>query len=235
MLPTLNELEPMKVIMPRIRKEWYDELVIIDGGSTDGTIEYCREHGYPVYLQPGKGLPDAETEALKHCTKDIVILFTPDGNSIPELIPVLVEKTMEGYDMVIVSRYLGTAKSYDDDFFTGFGNKFFTGMVNLLFGANYTDTLVGYRSYLRESLIRMKLDRQEEEWWLRKKFFLMNSWELGSSIRAVKLNMKVTEIPGDEPKRIGGVRKLSVFKNGLGVLLHIIFEYVTGLNFTKAA
>ena len=61
----------------------------------------------------------------------------------------------------------------------------------------------------------------------------MNSWETGSSIRAAKLQLKVTEIPGDEPERIGGVRKLSISRNGLGVVLQILFEWKNRLKFTS--
>ena len=42
----------------------------------------------------------------------------------------------ERYDMVIVSRYLGNAKSYDDDFITAFGNKIFVKKLNVFFKAN---------------------------------------------------------------------------------------------------
>jgi len=232
-IPTLNEFEPMQVIMPRIKKEWFDELIVVDGGSTDGTIEYCKKNDYPIFIQTGKGIPNAETEALQRSTKDIILIFTPDGNSIPELIPALIEKTNEGYDMVIVSRYLGSAMSYDDDFFTGFGNRLFTKMVNYFFNAKYTDSLVGFRSYRRDALLKMRLDRQEEENFLRKNFFYMNSWELGSSIRAAKLKLRVAEIPGDEPRRIGGVRKISILKNGTGALLQILYEFIAGLKFGK--
>ena len=51
---------------------------------------------------------------------DVLITFSSDGNSIPKLIPPLVEKMREGYDMVIVSRYKEDAKSDDDDFVTAF-------------------------------------------------------------------------------------------------------------------
>ena len=52
---TLNEIDGMRVIMPQIKKEWYDELIIVDGGSTDGAIEYAREHGYDLFVQKEKG------------------------------------------------------------------------------------------------------------------------------------------------------------------------------------
>ncbi|HKO07880.1 MAG TPA: hypothetical protein VJ487_09205, partial [Alphaproteobacteria bacterium] len=48
---TLNEVEGVKAILPRIRPEWYDQLVVVDGGSTDGTLEWCRAHGYEVFVQ----------------------------------------------------------------------------------------------------------------------------------------------------------------------------------------
>jgi len=48
---TLNEIDGMKQIMPRIQREWVDEIFIVDGGSTDGTVEFARENGYAVYVQ----------------------------------------------------------------------------------------------------------------------------------------------------------------------------------------
>lgn len=108
LIPTFNEVKGMRQIMPRIKKEWYDELIIVDGGSTDGTLEYCRENNYFVFVQKRPGIRNAYMEALEYITGDIIITFSPDGNSIPELIPLLIEKIKEGYDMVIVSRYLGT-------------------------------------------------------------------------------------------------------------------------------
>jgi hypothetical protein len=106
-------------------------------------------------------------------TGDIIITITPDGNSLPELIPGMVEKIKEGYDMVIASRYLGGAKSEDDDVFTGFGNKMFTAIINFLFRASYTDTLVGLRAYSRAAIEKMRLYDQDRQGWLKARFCLM--------------------------------------------------------------
>lgn len=105
--------------------------------------------------------------------------------------------------MAIASRYISNARSYDDDIFSKFGNKIFTKMINFLFGAGHTDTLVGLRAYNRSAICRMHLYDQHRQGWLKSKFYLMNSRETGSSIRAAKLKLKICEIPGDEPKRIG--------------------------------
>ena len=95
LIPTLNEIEGMKVIMPKIHKDWVDEIVVADGGSTDGTYEYAKAQGYKVFRQTGKGIPNAYREALPQTIGDIIITFSPDGNSLAEKIPELIEKMKE--------------------------------------------------------------------------------------------------------------------------------------------
>lgn len=226
--PCLDEIEGIKWCLPRIKKEWYDEFIAVDGGSTDGTLEYLKENNYFVFRQSGVDLHNAYDEAYHRSTGDIIVTITPDGNSIPELIPALVEKIYEGYDMVIASRYLPPAKSDDDDILTANGNKVFTMIINTLFGGHYTDTTVGLRAYQRDAIEKMCLYDQDKQNWFRRKFLRVNSWELGASIRAAKLKLRVADIPGDEPKRIGGQRKMSIIRNGFGGVSQMIHEFIMG-------
>lgn len=214
LVPTLNEIDGMKAIMPRIGRDWCDQIIILDGGSTDGTVDFAREQGYTVYVQQQPGIRQAYMEVLPLIEGDVLITFSPDGNSIPELIPPLIAKMNEGYDMVIVSRYLSGAKSDDDDFITGFGNWLFTKTVNFLHGGHYTDAMVIYRAYKKQLIYDLELDQDR---WYRtpeKLFHTRVSWEPMLSVRAARRKLKVTEIPGDEPPRIGGERKLQVWKWG---------------------
>ena len=48
---TLNEINGMKAIMPKINRSWVDQIIVVDGQSTDGTIEWSIENGYEVYVQ----------------------------------------------------------------------------------------------------------------------------------------------------------------------------------------
>jgi len=221
---TLNEIEGMKQIMPRIKREWVDEIIVVDGGSTDGTVEYAVKNGYTVYIQKKKGLRYAYIEVMRYVKGDIVITFSPDGNSIPELIPPLIEKMQEGYDMVIVSRYLDGAKSYDDDLITGFGNWMFTNLINIIHGAKYTDAMVIFRAWKKEVFYQLDLDKDESYTFEEKIFFTTVGIEPLLSIRAAKKKLKIAEIPGDEPPRIKGKRKLQILRWGAAYLWEVIRE-----------
>jgi glycosyltransferase involved in cell wall biosynthesis len=221
---SLNEVNGMREIMPQIDPDWCDQIIILDGGSTDGTIEYAKEQGYFVYVQKEKGIRFAYREVLPYIEGDVVITFSPDGNSIAELIPDLIAKMKEDYDMVIVSRYLGDAKSEDDDIVTGFGNWLFTNTVNFLHGGNYTDVMVLYRAYKTQMIYDLDLDKDESFALPEKLFFTRISWEPLLSVRALKRKLKVGEIPGDEPPRIGGERKLQVLRWGAAYYFQFIRE-----------
>lgn len=215
LLPMLNEIEAAQVIVPQIRKDWVDEIIVIDGGSTDGTVEYVKSQGLRVHTQSARGYGEGMLQGLKLASGDIVVEFTPDGNALPDDIPRIIAKMQEGYDLVVGSRYLGSTKSDDDDWLTARGNWLFTAIVNLLFRAHYTDVLVGFRAFRRDKALNLKLDTPGL------------SWPCQSSIRFARAGLKVTEIPAREPARIGGVRKMRPFKTGLEICRLIVRDFLT--------
>jgi glycosyltransferase involved in cell wall biosynthesis len=231
---TLNEIEGMRAILPKIQRDWCDQILVVDGGSTDGTVEFAREQGLEVVLQARPGLRHAYIEALPYVRGDAVVCFSPDGNSIPELIPALFVKLAEGFDMVTASRYLDGAKSEDDDALTGLGNWAFTRLINLFYCARYTDAMVMYRAIRVSVFHRLDLHREETYW--PERIFRTNICLMPIlSIRAAKAGLRVTEIPGDEPARIGGERKLQIFRWGAAYLAQVIAEKFFWSGFEKNA
>ncbi|MGE5280588.1 MAG: glycosyltransferase family 2 protein [Deltaproteobacteria bacterium] len=212
LMPTLNEADGMRWVIPRIRKEWVDQILVVDAGSTDGTVALAESAGYEVVHQKSRGIAAAYGEALAAARGDIILVFTPDGNSVPERIPALAAKMREGYDMVIVSRYREGARSADDDAITAFGNWMFTRLINLFFGGRYTDSLVAFRAWKRDVYgLTIRWPGRDD-------------FEPRSAIRCAKLKLRVGEIPGDEPKRIGGCRKMRPFAFGWKILRIIVEE-----------
>ena len=223
---TLNEIDGVSVILPQIKKNWYHQLIVVDGGSTDGTIEWCKKNNYQIIVQRKKGIRNGYLESMPHVTGDVILSLSPDGNCDPCKIPELIEKIKKNdLDLVIGSRYLGGKKSEDDDIVTAFGNWFFTKTVNILFDSNLTDIMVIYRIFRKELIEDLEINSEEPYLFVEKFFFTNISWEPLMSVRAVKKKKKICEIYAGEPPRIGGERKLQIIRWGAAYYFQFLREF----------
>ena len=211
---TLNEIDGLKTMMPRIKKEWVDEIVVVDGRSTDGTIEEAKKQGYKVVVQEITGRGEGFRTGLNNSNGNIIIYFSPDGNEIPEDIPNLLKKQKEGYDQVIASRFSIDSVSHDATFIRRLGNNMFTWIINKIFGSNVDDAVNGYRLITRECM---------EDLATRAKNFEI---EIEMTIRATKKGYKIAEIPTVEPKRTSGTAKLNTVIDGLKYVKLILRETI---------
>jgi len=225
---TLNEIIGMKAIMPEIDRSLFTQILVVDGGSTDGTAEWARDNGFEVHVQSRKGIRFAYFEVMSKVRGDYIISFSPDGNCPVESLKRLIDKISEGYDLVIGSRYLGPAISSDDDWITAFGNWLFTRTVNVLHGYPYTDVMTILRIYRKDLITRLGLDQDEAYELPEKLFGTLISWEPLMSVRAARARVKIGEIPVDEPARIGGVRKLQVLRWGAAYYFQFWWEWLAG-------
>src|SRR5690349_813127 len=94
---TLNEIAGVQAILPAIDPAWYEQLLVVDGGSTDGTVEWCRAHGFEVVAQRRRGIRYAYLEVLDHIEGDVVLTLSPDGNCPVAFIPALLARVAEGH------------------------------------------------------------------------------------------------------------------------------------------
>ncbi len=216
-IPVRNEIVGLTAIMPRINPQWVDEILILDGGSTDGSKEFLLSKGFRVIDQKTKGVKGAFWEAFEIATGDVIIPFSPDNNSIPEDIPKLIAKINEGYDMVIASRYYGGMHSPDDDFMSRLANRFLTALINFFFKTKYTDGIGMYKAFKLKHLYDLGIDKHKNE-----------HSEILLTCRGARFGLKIIEIPSPEPKRIGpaGSRAhpgvFGKYKSGLLLLKQII-------------
>lgn len=210
LLPTYNEVDGLRAVYPHLDVSLFDDVLMVDGGSTDGTLDFAREHGIRVVRQRRPGLAFAVFDAIReNIHTDCVVEFSPDGNCMPDQMPDLVARLRQGDDLVVVSRYLPPAKSYDDSALTAFGNWMFTRMFRMLGPFPITDSLTIYRGFDRKIV-----GYPEFEPFLQGPVF-----EPLVSALANLHGLKTSEIPGDEPERIGGVTKRSIVYNGSCILL----------------
>ena len=199
---TLDEIDGVSEIMPKVKKEWADAIIFVDGGSTDGTLEKAKELGFEVIHQKNKGEGNACRVGTDATESDFVMFFSPDGNDDPDDIPKLIQKTKEGHDVIHISRFGKNSVSEDASLLDRFGNNMFTFLVNVFFGGHFGDCLDGFKIVKRNTILELKLDAKRE------------NYEQQICIRAAKLGKKIFEVDGNEPKRIGGERKMSPLYTG---------------------
>lgn len=219
---TYNEIEGVKALFDKIPFKDVDEAFVIDGGSTDGTIEFFEERGIRVIRQELHGRGEAFRIGLKEAKGDYLIFFGPDGNENPDDIALLMNLIEEGYDMAIASRFMIGGRRDDSEHlipYRGLGNRAYTLMANIFFGGNYTDTINGFRAIRKDKLERLHIDAQG--------FGI----EFQISMRAMKLKYKVAEFPTYESDRIGGKSTAGTVRTGLYALYLLIREIFKGKNF----
>src|SRR4030042_3815842 len=132
---TLNEEMNLPHVLPKI-PQWVDEILLVDGHSTDNTISVAKKlcPQIKVLSQPGKGKGDALKYGSQIATGDVIVDIDADGSTDPEEIPNFIEPLLNGYDFVKGSRFLANGGTADMEAYRKVGNRIFTFMVNRLFG-----------------------------------------------------------------------------------------------------
>ena len=219
---TLNEIEGVKALFDRIPMKTVESCLVIDGGSTDGTIEFFEAHDIPVIVQTIRGRGEAFRIAVKEAKTEVLIFFSPDGNEEPDDIPTFINKMDEGYDMVVGSRFMPGGANEDDEVsfpWRKWANQAFTLCANILWRGRLTDSINGYRAIRADVFKRLNPDGPG---------FVI---EYQLSIRALKLKLNVAEIPTKEGQRIGGESGSKSIPTGLLFMRFLIKELLLGKRF----
>jgi glycosyltransferase involved in cell wall biosynthesis len=221
---TFNEIEGLTVLWDKIPKE-FDELFAVDGGSTDGTIDFFKEQQVKIVGQSKKGRGEAFRIAFRESTSDVLIFFSPDGNENCEDIKTIkreFEKD-EDIDLIIASRMMKESKNEEDDQLIKlrkWANNGFNLLANLIFNkklfSNYiTDSINGFRGFRRNSFNLLNLDAPGY------------TIEYQATIRCFKKDMMIKEIPTIEAQRIGGESYAKSIPTGIAFIKCLIREILS--------
>jgi glycosyltransferase involved in cell wall biosynthesis len=196
-VPAMNEAENLPHVFATI-PQWVDEIVLVDGNSVDDTVAVAKRlrPNVKIVHQTGRGKGNALAEGFAACTGDIIVMIDADGSTDGHEIITFVGALMTGADFVKGSRYASGGGSDDLTFSRRFGNKILTGIVNKLYGTQYTDLCYGYNAFWARHLEVLDLDCDGFE------------VETLMNIRAAKGGLKVHEVPSHERDRIHGESNL---------------------------
>jgi glycosyltransferase involved in cell wall biosynthesis len=191
-----------------------DQVIVVDGGSTDGTVDVARAARPDIRIvrQPGHGKGDALVAGLTACTGDAVVMIDADGSTDGREIPRFVDALMEGAAFVKGSRFLQGGGSADISPLRRAGNRGFCVLVNRIYGTQYSDLCYGFNAGWRGSLANLSLDCDGFE------------VETIFSIRSAKTGLRVTEVPSFELPRLHGQSNLKPMRDGWRVLKAILRE-----------
>src|SRR5438874_3464109 len=111
-IPALNEADCLPHVLPRL-PAWVDEVLLVDGQSTDGTVDIARRLRPDVRIvaQQGRGKGAALRTGLMQATGDIIVTLDADGSTDPSEIPAFVGALLAGADFAKGSRFLQGAGS----------------------------------------------------------------------------------------------------------------------------
>jgi len=212
-IPAKNEARNIGWVLERL-PVWIDEVVLVDGRSTDRTIEVARAIRPDVVVvqddEPGKGA--ALRAGIAAATGGFVVMLDADGSMDPSEIESFVSLLYRGHDLVKGSRFLPGGGTADMSILRSVGNRALVVLGNVLFGVAYTDLCYGFAAFRRDRILSLELDAVGFE--IETQLFL----------RATRQRLEVTESPSFEAPRRFGTSNLNTFRDGWRVLRAIVGE-----------
>ena len=218
-LITWNEIDGVRHDIPLIDRSKFEQIYCIDGGSTDGTLEYLKEQGITVYNQKRRGLNAACIEGVDHCNCDAFVFFHPKGTIPVEDLYKYRSLFEKGYEFVVGSRMIKGAHNEEDENFFRPRKVMVKGLAGLsiLFfkreGNSIIDVLHGFRGMTVEAFKKLEIPD-----------LTSMSIDIEMVCRSYRKHIKRIEFPTYETRRISGKSHFNVFNAGTRVVIYVFWE-----------
>jgi glycosyltransferase involved in cell wall biosynthesis len=219
-VPALNEAANLQVVLPALPE--VHEVILVDGGSVDGTVETARAVLPEVItvsqVRTGKG--NALAAGFARVTGDVVVMFDADGSADPDEIPRFVEALVEGADFAKGSRFRAGGGSADITVVRRLGNRFLHTWMNLAFRTRFTDLCYGYNAFWADLIPLLDLPDHALVTPAGTAMLWGDGFEIETLIncRFAGGGLTITEVPSIERERIHGESNLRAVSDGLRVL-----------------
>ncbi len=162
-IPTLNEASSIGQVIddiPRqamVEKGYEVEVMVIDGGSTDGTKQIAEEKGVRVMMEPRRGKGRAMRTALQVTKADFIFMLDGDNTYPPGYIADMLELLRETYPVVIGSRLKGQIETGSMSLLNLIGNRLLTLLAGILYQTRISDLCTGYWGFRGEVIPNLTL------------------------------------------------------------------------------
>jgi glycosyltransferase involved in cell wall biosynthesis len=213
-IPAKNEARNIGWVLERM-PSYVDEVIVVDGLSTDGTLEIAKMIVPDVVVihedRPGKGA--AMRAGMAVAGGDCVVVMDADGSMDPEEIHLYVSALAAGADLAKGSRFVEGGGSTDITRLRQFGNAQLLALANALFRTDFTELCYGFMALRRSAIARLALDA--------------DGFEIETQIvtRAVRAGLRICEVPSQEAPRRYGESNLHTFRDGWRVLRTMLAEW----------
>lgn len=157
LLPTLNEAETIGDVIDGFRAEGFENVLVVDGDSDDGTREIADSHGARVMTQSGSGKGQAVREAISEIDAPYVLMADGDGTYRPADAGTMLEPLFEGRAEHVIGNRFAEMEPGAMTRLNKFGNRLINRLFAVIYGRDLVDILSGYRAFTRDSFERFRL------------------------------------------------------------------------------
>lgn len=202
-VPALNEEETIGDVLRALR-DMTDDLLVVDGHSSDRTVAIAKAFAARVVQDNGLGKGDAVRVGLANTRCPITVFIDADGSHDPDDIPELVSPIISGEaDLVMGSRMLGGSEELFgsiSEVIRLIGSLAITLAINYRYGVRLTDYQNGFRAIRTEVGRAIGLSSN------------MTTIEQEMAMKCLRYGYRVIEVPTHERRRQGGVSKIRVMR-----------------------
>jgi glycosyltransferase involved in cell wall biosynthesis len=215
-MPALNEAECIQATVSSIpiaefRRRGFDaEIIVVDNGSTDNSVELARQTGARVVVEPLRGYGNAYLRGFREAEGDIICTLDADGTYPSDVLPALADKLVkEELDFISTNRfafmYNGVMTRTNK-----IGNAILNATGRLLFRLPFADSQSGMWCFRKEILSRMNL--RSTGMALSEEIKIEAAW---------RLRLRCAEVPIHYKKRTNA-SKLNVWRDGMVNLAYLV-------------